>query len=429
MRPRWGLALAWVVGCYTPSAVRLARDDAATADVPACAADLQRDESHCGACGRACGAREACVAGRCDGVASLAAGRDHTCAALAPSGRVLCWGANEQGQLGVGEGAPATVRTPTLVAGLDGVQEVAAGRGATCARRGDGAVWCWGENVNGRGATGRLGVGSDELVVTAPARVLGVDGATRVYAGEEIQCAQGGDGVARCWGGTSLHAFGGRAADGGYPTFSAMALPLDVAWAVQGMAVGANHLCARSAEGAVRCWGANGGGQLGNGTLADRRAHVLGQDAVTAGAVEVVAGARISCAAFGGRRRVACWGSLDMVGLGEASALVPQEVAGTEGWRGLSLTARVLCAVSGSGAGCLGENRFGQLGRGTSMTGPEAAAAVVDLEVTDGPLAAGTTHACAVDVSGAVRCWGEDVALGDGAGFPRSAPTYARDLP
>ncbi|MFO0630351.1 MAG: hypothetical protein U0325_32645 [Polyangiales bacterium] len=455
-----GISLA-LGACHTPGAVRLVGDastrdaplvdvtspdvppagpdavdldasgDVAPAptDAPRCDADLARTEAHCGVCGRACGPREVCVDGACDRVVSLAAGRDHTCAALAPSGRVLCWGSNAAGQLGLGPNASASAPTPALVPGLDGVVELGAGRSATCARRGDGSVWCWGENANARGEVGRLGVGATTLAVTSPQRVLGVSGARRVIVGEETQCALLAAGEAACWGGTSLHAFGGATPDGALVTFSATPLPLQAAWPVADLSVGANHLCARSAEGAVRCWGANGGGQLGIGTLADRRAHPLSADAVTAGATEVVAGARISCAAFGGRRRVACWGSLDMIGLSREVAVVPQEVPGTDGWRGLSLTARVLCAVSGAGVGCFGENRFGQLGRATSMTGPEPAGDVVDLRVADGPVAAGTTHACAVDLFGAVRCWGEDTALGDGAGFARSAPTYARDLP
>jgi alpha-tubulin suppressor-like RCC1 family protein len=440
-----------LAACHTPGTARLAVDgsvaDAPARDVPSppddgsdavdvpsvdvarCDADLARTESHCGACGRACGPREACVEGACERVTSLAAGRDHTCAAVSPSGRVLCWGSNAAGQIGLGANALATVPTPALLPGIDGVVELGAGRSATCARRGDGSVWCWGENVNARGERGRLGVGATTANVTAPQRVTGLGNARRLAIGEETQCALLTSGEAWCWGGTSLHAFGGAAPDGSFPTFSATPLRLLTAWPVAELSVGANHLCARSAEGAVRCWGANGGGQLGIGTLADRRAHPLSADAIASGATEVVAGARISCAAFGGRRRVACWGSLDMIGLSGAPSLVPQEVPGTEGWRALSLTARVLCAISGAGVGCFGENRFGQLGRATSMTGPEPAGDVVDLRVGDGPVAAGTTHACAVDLFGAVRCRGEDTALGDGAGFARAAPTYARDLP
>src|SRR5207253_1880032 len=60
-------------------------------------------------------------------------------------GAVLCWGLNTSGQCGL-DVATANVLAPTLVAGLTDAREVISGEYFNCARRGDGTVWCWGNN-------------------------------------------------------------------------------------------------------------------------------------------------------------------------------------------------------------------------------------------------------------------------------------------
>ena len=71
----------------------------------------------------------------------LALGERHSCARFADA-TVRCWGANHQGQLG--DGTTERRLTPTVVQGLDGVEQIAAGGDATCARMHDGTVRCWG---------------------------------------------------------------------------------------------------------------------------------------------------------------------------------------------------------------------------------------------------------------------------------------------
>jgi alpha-tubulin suppressor-like RCC1 family protein len=72
------------------------------------------------------------------------------------------------------------------------------------------------------------------------------------------------------------------------------------------LAVGAGyHSCARLADGAVRCWGNNGSGQLGDGTVVDRRAPVAvaGLD----GVAQLAAGGEHTCARMLDGT-VRCWG-------------------------------------------------------------------------------------------------------------------------
>jgi hypothetical protein len=75
----------------------------------------------------------------------VSAGDRHACA-LDPSNNIVCWGANDYGQLG--NGTHATVQAPTPINAPSGVhfRAVAAGENHTCAIGTDDHVYCWGSN-------------------------------------------------------------------------------------------------------------------------------------------------------------------------------------------------------------------------------------------------------------------------------------------
>lgn len=100
------------------------------------------------------------------GVLAVALAAESTCA-LVGSGQVRCWGANDLGQLGVGDKKQRT--KPAPVAGLDGVVELAAGNTHFCARTRPGEVYCWGDGIQGQVGDGSKGVSA---VRTTPVRVL-----------------------------------------------------------------------------------------------------------------------------------------------------------------------------------------------------------------------------------------------------------------
>ena len=64
--------------------------------------------------------------------------------------QAVCWGRNDQGQIGNGGRFPVT--SPTPVVGLPGATQMSASDGHTCAIDVGGNVLCW-----GGGAAGRLG--------------------------------------------------------------------------------------------------------------------------------------------------------------------------------------------------------------------------------------------------------------------------------
>ncbi|MGZ3448560.1 MAG: RCC1 domain-containing protein, partial [Polyangiales bacterium] len=80
------------------------------------------------------------------------------------------------------------------IEGLENVIEVASGHDHVCARRDDGAVFCFGEN-----AWGQLGDGS-LVAKSSPVRVEGLPRATSIAAGFGKSCATVEDGRVMCWG-------------------------------------------------------------------------------------------------------------------------------------------------------------------------------------------------------------------------------------
>ena len=109
------------------------------------------------------------VSGLASGVVSIAVRGPHTCA-LTAEGSVLCWGFNAEGQLGDGTSTDRLV--PTVVPGLvSGTTAVTVGNRHTCALNAAGRVVCWGDDEEGQ-----LGLGT-RILATAPIGVYGFGGA------------------------------------------------------------------------------------------------------------------------------------------------------------------------------------------------------------------------------------------------------------
>jgi alpha-tubulin suppressor-like RCC1 family protein len=140
-----------------------------------------------------------------DEAVELSLGALHGCA-LDSDGGVACWGDGAAGQLGVPDGA-AGRSEPAAVPDLDDIVQVSAGGLHTCALRADGRVLCWGANDEGQLGDGRLvhgdpcRLGADVFdCARTPAVVVGLDDATLVSAGAKHTCALRSSGDVLCWG-------------------------------------------------------------------------------------------------------------------------------------------------------------------------------------------------------------------------------------
>jgi hypothetical protein len=148
-------------------------------------------------------------------IVALSGGSAHACA-LRADRTVWCWGYNAHGQLGDGTVLPqppggagtgsraVQVRLPGGAA-FAGAVQISAGDHQTCARRADRTVHCWGRNDHGQlgdGQGGAISVGPwprrVKLTTGAPASDV-ID----LAVGGEVGCLRRADGSPWCWGSNS----------------------------------------------------------------------------------------------------------------------------------------------------------------------------------------------------------------------------------
>jgi alpha-tubulin suppressor-like RCC1 family protein len=308
------------------------------------------------------------------------------------------------------------------------VLEVVLGEAHTCARKPEGIVKCWGDDVQGQTGTG----GVDGGILRAPTAVVGVTDAVHIAAGGKHACAVRQGGKVSCWG----YNFDGQLGNG--QTNARAASPVDVSSLTDAVAVsaGSNFSCAIRSSGAVACWGAGLSGQLGGGSNTPR--PTPGPVTNLTDALAVAAGESHACAVRGGGR-VVCWGEgvNGQLGTGTtAPSNVPVIVPGLDGVVAVGAGGRSTCAVRSAGqVYCWGANDRGQLGSGMSNTIPNPSPALVAGIDDAFAVAVGQAHACAARKSGGVSCWGAGGSgqLGDGtvkadAATPTPAPVVVQGL-
>ncbi|MCU0633885.1 MAG: protein kinase [Gemmatimonadaceae bacterium] len=288
----------------------------------------------------------------------IAAGGRHSCALV--DGQVLCWGANDHGQLGAGDGESRESAGP--INGDLRFQQIATGLAHSCGVTRDGDAYCWGADERGQ-----LG-DATTTARSAPVRVQGSLNYRLVRTGLAHSCGLSVSGLVACWGANGS----GQLGDG---STGGRSTPVVVRTDVRFVALtaGWNHSCALAVDGSAWCWGANTSGQLGTGS----------RDA----------------------------------------ARVPVQVAGGQRFTSIAAGGSHTCAISENGdAWCWGKGNFGQLGTGS--TDDQLQPTAVSTGARFASVTAGGSHTCARARGGPVFCWGRNVygQLGDGSTTDRATP-------
>lgn len=361
-----------------------------------------------------------CTSGSC--AVAIAANGDDSCA-LTGDGTVKCWGDDGEGQIGFVLDAGPTgfdfVPSPTVVAGVSGVSSISIGgyyqgvsTGFICALLGDAGVSCWGDDTSGdlgRGDAGAFDPNPAPALVSNPVAQISVSGDTA--------CGVYQNGNVACWGSNDAHAID--------PAFiSTFDTPTTIAISAQFTQVSVGvDVCAVSTDNHVWCWGRPTNGGLGRSTTdGGAQDYVAAQVQGLEDIVQVASGHGACALSRSGI--VSCWGGAgtfygtSVLGRGDvdsgvfdptpAPVVMPSAVTFTQ----IVAEEYGFCALAkNQTVWCWGNNFSGSEGAAYTDGGgvypvwiptqiPSLAGIV---QIASG---ASAQHACALDRSGVVRCWG-----------------------
>ncbi|MDC0747408.1 DUF4215 domain-containing protein [Polyangium mundeleinium] len=386
-----------------------------------------------------------------------------TMCVLFADGRAKCWGANDVGQLGLGNtlsrgDAPNEMgdALPFLTVGQGRrLTSMALGTAHTCGLLDDETVKCWGGATVGQVGLGDAGIRGDgpgEMGDALPILDLGAGRTAKaISCGYAHSCAILDDDSLKCWGYNANGQLGqGDTMDrGNMPGQMGDDLPpisLGTGRSARQPASGHSFQCAVLDDDTVKCWGYNDWGQLGQGDTTER-GDGMGEmgDALPVAALgnvgQVLSLATTfghSCALLSGGK-VKCWGLGDVgqLGLGDGASRgdgpgelgdnLPFVDLGTGKTATHIVTgAASSCAILNDGTvKCWGENARGQLGLGDKVdrgNGPgQMGDALPTVDLGTGrkarKIAMGGRFACVLLDDASVKCWGQNnrgqLGLGD----------------
>ncbi|UQA60910.1 RCC1 domain-containing protein [Polyangium aurulentum] len=324
------------------------------------------------------------------------------------------WGANGSSQLG--DGTTTNRSAPIHI--VDDIIDVAGSTSHSCAVSGAGLVYCFGSN-----GYNKAGDGSWYTTKATPTQVLGVSDAVAIATGAEHSCAVLASGTVSCWGHNGYKQLGDNS------SVQSNATPVAVSGLSDAIAIdaGSYSTCVLRASGNVSCWGNNGLGQLGDGTMTTRATPVAVSG--VSNATAIARGSSHGCALLADGT-VVCWGSnsYGQLGLGVGSAAyatTPQAVPGLANIVAIGAGTFHTCAVRDDGAAfCWGLDDRQQIGDGnTSGNHHYAPNQVPNLGGSAVSIDGGDGTTCARLSTGTVKCWGSDSSgtLGNGGTLPGSA--------
>ena len=396
-------------------------------------------------------------------VIQISTGGLHSCALLF-SGEVRCWGAGIDGRLGYGDTDnkpfPVTVLEASGSEPLNNIVEISVGSTHVCGMTTSGKLLCW-----GKGNRGQLGDGK-YVSKKYPATVVNEDksgnplrlgikilpwgcyadgncarlSAEKIYQnsgggilgqlslGSSFSCALTYGGEVKCWGMGDFGQLGNGSDDGQEAPVAVVknSVSTDSLKSIIQVSTGGSHTCALTSSGEVKCWGWGGFGQLGVGFSASKNApiNVVKSSSETdtlSDIVQISAGFTHTCAVTT-LGRVKCWGDgafgqlgdgnnnynshvVDVLEEADSTDLLGDIVevsSGTFHTCGLTTLGRVKCWGSGDN-GELGNNREETTNTPVFVSDSSGSNTPIEGIIQ---ISVGGSHSCALTLGGQVRCWG-----------------------
>jgi alpha-tubulin suppressor-like RCC1 family protein len=331
---------------------------------------------------------------------SIATGDTHSLVVL-DDGSVKAFGSNSNGQLGIGT-SDTSSNIPVDVSGITNAIAVAGGLNHSLVLLNDGSVKAFGSNSNGQLGNGKSGGFMKE---ESPVDVSGITNANAIDAGNSYSLVLLDDGKVKGFGTNGAGQLGIGSTQG---TIDSPTDVLGITNAV-GVATGRSHSLVVLADGKVKAFGVNFYGQLGNGKSGSGQNQIspVEVSGIT-NAVAVSAGNDHSLVllndgsvkAFGDNR----FGQLGN-GTSDSSSNIPVTVSGITNAIAIS-AGRIhsLVLLSNGTVKAFGNNGSGQLGTGT--TNPSISPVDVSGITNAVAISAGGSHSLVMLSDGTVKSFG-----------------------
>jgi alpha-tubulin suppressor-like RCC1 family protein len=360
-------------------------------------------------------------------------GTSHACS-ITNSGLLQCWG-NGATYNAVGDAGGVSRDLPVGIDSQNTYSSVAVGGATSCAITTSGDLKCWGRNTYGQVGDATLVNKTTPTIIDSGTkyRVVRTGGGTAGSGGTGgVSCGVTNTGALKCWGYGTNYQLGNNAT-------ANVTSPTQIDATVKYATVsggGAKHVCGITSTGVLKCWGKqNQYGEIGDGTTnVDSATFHVPKTIASGTSFASVSTAAFQSCAITTAGALKCWGYNLEGELGDGTTTsrnVPTTIDTGVSYSQVSTGFNHTCGISTAGVlKCWGANSSRQLGDGT--TTQRNSPVVIDSSSTTGPryvsVSAMYTGTCALTTTGIQNCWG----LGGGYipyDFPRKPLTMLDLLP
>jgi prepilin-type N-terminal cleavage/methylation domain-containing protein len=325
-----------------------------------------------------------------------------------------CWGDNQTKILGnLGEknfsDVPVSVGGKSQWSSIDMAEKKGIGQGEIysfiCGIKTDKTLWCWGD-----GRAGYLGTGAREGYASMPLQVKGGGLWKSVHTSYQQVCGIKTDDTLWCWG---VNAKDDSVSVADEPT------QIDPGHAWKSVSVGATKSCGIQTDNSLWCWDVRTADYL----MWDRYWELTAMSAtenILAGEewkqVDVAGGVKSDSGSYNPvicaiklDETLWCWGDNRFGQLGDGTTTeksVPTLVSGGSQWKDVFVESSMVCATKFTGTlWCWGSNQFGQLGINSNTD------SLVPVQVHGGGLWKNIyqddSRTCAIKADDTLWCWGD----------------------
>lgn len=290
-------------------------------------------------------------------------------------------------------------------------------------------AYCWGEGSNGQHGTGsyaNLANPSTVPVETSGSSVLMLN---QISNGSYHSCGVDKNRTGYCWG---------QNADGqlGKNDQNSSPIALPVAGSIKWLQLSAGfyHTCGRTETNVAYCWGKNDFKQAGHSSQANTKVP----NQISIGPVQdISAGGEISCAVRATDNLAFCWGRVETQSsspflIFENSTSNPKQISPTVKFKTVSAGVNHACGLEVSGkVYCWGKNDTHRLGNGNSSDSESPVLVGFDPALRFQSVGAGENHGCALSSDDKIYCWGSNEfgQLGNNWTMPSTANTPQEVVP